>query len=152
MKGDETSVAYLARAQTYANALANIGQPMPKKDLVMLVVAGLREEYNGVKQSLLHSQFTAVFSELPCLLADHEFLIHKPTPELAPAQAFTDATTASPTSVPDDTVAAIQQLVSRLGFQLQPSSGSSHTTTPQAFYTNRGGQSNYSRGRGNRGG
>ena len=48
MKGDETSAAYLTKAQEYDNALANIGQPMSEKDIFMLVVAGLREEYNGV--------------------------------------------------------------------------------------------------------
>ncbi|KAM0051662.1 putative RNA-directed DNA polymerase [Helianthus debilis subsp. tardiflorus] len=152
MKGDETSAAYLARAQEYANALANIGQPMPEKDLVMLVVAGLPEEYNGVKQSLLARQFTAVFSELPGLLADHEFLIHKPTVDTSPVQAFTAATTVSPSMVQNDTVAAIQQLVARLGFQLQPSTGSSQSNAPQAFYTNRIGQSSYSRRRGTHGG
>ncbi|KAJ9562001.1 hypothetical protein OSB04_007161 [Centaurea solstitialis] len=86
--------AYLTRAQEYASALANIGQPMSEKDIVMLVVAGLRDEYNGVKQSLLARQFTAVFPKLPGILADHDsgldfhirnpigFLI--PTPEPAP--------------------------------------------------------------------
>ncbi|XP_076890524.1 uncharacterized protein LOC143541637 [Bidens hawaiensis] len=152
MEKDETSAAYLARAQEYANAFANIGQPMPDKDIVMLVVAGLREEYNGVKQTLFARQYTAVFNELPGLLEDHEFMIQKSAPAIPNAQAFTAATAASTPSVPTDTVQALQQLVSRLGFQLQPSSVSSPATAPQAFYTNRPGQSNYSRGRGNRGG
>ncbi|KAI3669008.1 hypothetical protein L6452_40227 [Arctium lappa] len=147
MKGDETSSAYLARAQEYATALANIGQLMSEKDIVMLVVAGLRDEYNGVKQSLLARQFTAVFSELPGLLADHEFLIRKPVPDVTPVQAFTAATAAG-SSLQTDTVQALQQLVSRLGFQLQPVSNISSTPTSQAFYTNRSGPSNSSRGRG----
>ncbi|KAM0038591.1 putative RNA-directed DNA polymerase [Helianthus debilis subsp. tardiflorus] len=151
MKGDETSAAYLSRAQEYANALANIGHPMPDKDIVMLVVAGLREEYNGVKQALFARQFTAVFNELPGLLADHEFLIQKPAAESAPAQAFTAATPANSASASSDTVQAIQQLVARLGYQLQPLSGSTNSPPPQAFYTNRSGSSNPNRGRGNRG-
>lgn len=147
MKGDETSSAYLARAQEYVTALANIEQPMSEKDIVMLVVAGLRDEYNGVKQSLLARQFTAVFSELSGLLADHEFLIRKPVPDVTPVQAFTAATAAG-SSLQTDTVQALQQLVSRLGFQLQPGSNISSTPASQAFYTNRSGPSNSSRGRG----
>ncbi|MFS7992367.1 putative transcription factor interactor and regulator CCHC(Zn) family [Helianthus anomalus] len=151
MKGDETSAAYLSRAQEYANALANIGHPMPDKDIVMLVVAGLREEYNGVKQALFARQFTAVFNELPGLLADHEFLIHKSAVEPAPAQAFTAATSANSPSASSDTVQAIQQLVARLGYQLQPLSGSSNSPPSQAFYTTRSASSNHNRGRDNRG-
>ncbi|KAJ9567488.1 hypothetical protein OSB04_003454 [Centaurea solstitialis] len=112
MTGDETSAAYLTRAQEYASALANIGQPMSEKDIVMLVVAGLRDEYNRVKQSLLARQFTAVFSELPGLLADHEFLIRKPVPDVTPVQAFMATTTAGSSLQTD--IQALQQLVSRL--------------------------------------
>jgi hypothetical protein len=43
-------------------ALANIGKPMPAKDIVMLVVSGLREEFNGVKQTLFARDFTVVFT------------------------------------------------------------------------------------------
>ncbi|KAJ9567550.1 hypothetical protein OSB04_003516 [Centaurea solstitialis] len=144
MTGDETSTAYLTRAQEYASALANIGQPMSEKDIVMLVVAGLRHEYNGVKQSLLARQFTAVFSELRGILADHEFLIRKPVSDVTPVQAFMATTTASSSLQTD--IQALQQLVSRLGFQLQPTS--STPTAPQAYYTNQSGPSNGSRGRG----
>lgn len=49
IKGDETYVACLTREQEYVAALANIGQPMSNKDIVMLVVTGLWDEYNGVK-------------------------------------------------------------------------------------------------------
>ncbi|KAJ0542271.1 putative RNA-directed DNA polymerase [Helianthus annuus] len=149
MKGDESSAAYLARAHEYATALANIGQPMPEKDIIMLVVAGLREEYNGVKQNLLAREFTAVFSELPGLLADHEFLIKKPVPDVSPAQAFTASTAAQPSPASNDTIQALQQIAGRLGFQLQPTTGLSPAPTPQPFYTNRSGPNN--RGRGGRG-
>ncbi|KAJ0511106.1 hypothetical protein HanIR_Chr11g0548261 [Helianthus annuus] len=154
MKVDKTSAAYLARAQEYATALANIGAPMLDKDIVMLVVAGLRDEYNGLKQSLLAREFTTVFSELSGLLADHEFLIRKTAPDVGPAQAFT-ASTNQGASLPLDTMQALQQLVSKLGLQLQPArtSSPSSITSSSDFYTNRGrGRgNNYNRGRGGRG-
>ncbi|XP_071687499.1 uncharacterized protein [Rutidosis leptorrhynchoides] len=53
MKPDETTADYLTRTQEYDVALANIGEKMKEKDLVMLVISGLREEYNGLKSSLL---------------------------------------------------------------------------------------------------
>ncbi|KAJ0479079.1 putative RNA-directed DNA polymerase [Helianthus annuus] len=153
MKGDETYGAYLARAQEYASALANIGSPMSDKDIVMLVVSGLRDEYNPIKQNLVTRQFTAVFSELPSLLADYEYMIKKSAPEVGPAQAFTTSSSQNP-SLPSDTMQALQQLVSKLGLQLQPAttmpSSSSNAVGPAAFYTNRGrGRgNNYNRGRG----
>ena len=49
MEPDESSSAYLIRAREYADALANIGEPLKEKDLVMLVVTGLRDEYDGFK-------------------------------------------------------------------------------------------------------
>ncbi|GJY51108.1 integrase [Tanacetum coccineum] len=52
MHGDETPDAYLNRAQEYADALAAIGEPIKDKDLVMLVVSGLHEEYNGLKTTI----------------------------------------------------------------------------------------------------
>lgn len=53
MKGDETPLKYLSRAMKYASALANVGEPMNDKDLVMLTISGLRDEYNGLKSNLL---------------------------------------------------------------------------------------------------
>ncbi|GKD69233.1 putative ribonuclease H-like domain-containing protein [Tanacetum coccineum] len=52
MHGDETLDAYLNRAQEYVDALAAIGEPVNDKDLVMLVVLGLREEYNSLKTTI----------------------------------------------------------------------------------------------------
>ncbi|XP_076891723.1 uncharacterized protein LOC143543241 [Bidens hawaiensis] len=46
MKGDEKPIDYLCRVQGYATALANIGEPVKDKEVVMLTLAGLREEYN----------------------------------------------------------------------------------------------------------
>lgn len=54
MRGDETPSSYLNRAKEYADALANISESVKKKkDLVMLVIAGLRDDYNGLKSTLL---------------------------------------------------------------------------------------------------
>nr|GEX63017.1 nucleotide-binding, alpha-beta plait [Tanacetum cinerariifolium] len=39
MHGDETPVAYLNRAQEYADALVAIGEPVKDKDLVMLTIS-----------------------------------------------------------------------------------------------------------------
>nr|GFA22499.1 nucleotide-binding, alpha-beta plait [Tanacetum cinerariifolium] len=52
MHGDETLDAYLNRAQEYADALTTIGEPVKDKDLVMLALSGLREEYNGLKTTI----------------------------------------------------------------------------------------------------
>lgn len=49
MQGDETSSSYLTHARKYADALDNIGEPVKDKDLVLLVISGLRDEYNGLK-------------------------------------------------------------------------------------------------------
>lgn len=54
MKGDEASSQYLTRAQEYSDVLANIGEPMKDKDIVMLVISGLREEYNSLKSTIVH--------------------------------------------------------------------------------------------------
>ncbi|MFS7946140.1 putative RNA-directed DNA polymerase [Helianthus anomalus] len=170
MQPDESSSAYLTRAQEYATALANIGEPMKEKDIVMLVIAGLREEYHGLKTTALTRQL--VFNELHALFADHDYMLKKTAAAMPPTQAFTAAresvasATAAPTgSLPhSDAVKAVQQLAAQLGLQLQfPSSPS-----PQANYTarntnrnpnnrqgnNRGGRGNYnsSNNRSNTGG
>ncbi|KAL4574294.1 hypothetical protein LXL04_021123 [Taraxacum kok-saghyz] len=64
MKPDEPASTYLTRAQDYSDALANIGEPVKEKDLVMLVISGLREEYNGLKSTLLARQAPTSFQEL----------------------------------------------------------------------------------------
>ncbi|KAD5508217.1 hypothetical protein E3N88_15920 [Mikania micrantha] len=151
MKGDETASAYLTRAQSLSDSLANIGHPMAETDLVLVVIAGLREEYNGLKSTLLTRQFPTVFSELHGLLADHDYLITKNQPDVNPTQAFAATTinrntTPAPgaSTAPSDTLHALQQLTSQLGLQLQPASTSNQP--PQALYTTR----SFSRGRGNR--
>lgn len=80
MKGDETASAYLTRARDYVDALANIGEPVKDKDLVMLVISGLREEYNGLKSTLLARQVPTAFTELYGLLSDHDYMVKKSAP------------------------------------------------------------------------
>ncbi|GKA90869.1 nucleotide-binding alpha-beta plait domain-containing protein [Tanacetum coccineum] len=77
MHGDETPDAYLNRAQEYANALTTIGEPVKDKDLVMLVVLGLREEYNGLKTTIIARQSPTAFNELHVLLSDHDYMLGK---------------------------------------------------------------------------
>ncbi|KAL7599089.1 hypothetical protein Lser_V15G26377 [Lactuca serriola] len=55
----------------------------------MLVISGLREEYNGLKSSLLARQSHTSFQDLHSLLVDHDFMIKKNLPMVAPVQAFT---------------------------------------------------------------
>lgn len=145
MKGDETASAYLTRAKDYADALANIGEPVKDKDLVMLVISGLREEYNGLKSTLLARQVPTAFTELYGLLSDHDYMVKKSAPVVSPAQAFTAATTSRPSTTPmssqPDALQALQQLASQLGFQLQPL----NQPSTQAFFASR---SQNMRGRG----
>lgn len=77
MKPEEASATYLARAQEYSHALENIGEPMKEKDIVMLVISGLREEYNSLNSTLIARQPPVAFLELSGLLADHEYMIKK---------------------------------------------------------------------------
>lgn len=143
MKSDETTSAYLTRAHEYAEALANIGEPVKDKDLVMLVISGLREEYNGLKSSLLGRQSPLAFAELHGLLSDHDYMLKKSIPVVPPTQAFTTTTSrpATASSSQSDPLQALQQLVSQLGLQLQPL----NQPSTQAFFVSR---SQNSRGRG----
>ncbi|KAJ0612890.1 putative RNA-directed DNA polymerase [Helianthus annuus] len=148
MKGDETPSAYLTRAQEYADALANINEPMKPKDVVMVVISGLREEYNGLKPSLLGRIPPVQFNEILGLVHDYEYMIKKSLPAVPTAQAFTAVTSPQPalsaTSVTagqqPDALQALQQLATQLGFNLQP-----NTPSNQAFFASR---SQNSRGRG----
>lgn len=92
MKPDESSAAYLTRAQEYADSLANIGEPMNEKDIFMLLLSGLREEYNRFKSTILALQVSITFIDLHVLLLDHDYMISKSSTEVPPAQAFTTTT------------------------------------------------------------
>nr|KAJ0211475.1 hypothetical protein LSAT_V11C400189870 [Lactuca sativa] len=118
MNGDETSSAYLNRAKEYADALANIGEPFKEKDLVMLVPTS--------------------FNELNGLLSDHDYMIKQSIPVF-----HTNATGTTSATIPlqQDSMQALTQLVSQLGFKLQPAN-----QQPQAFFTSSS-PNNRSRGR-----
>ncbi|GKC46050.1 tryptophan aminotransferase-related protein 3-like protein [Tanacetum coccineum] len=90
MHVDETPDAYLNHAQEYVDALAAIGEPVKDKDLVMLVVSGLREEYNGLKTTITARQSPTAFNELHALLSDHDYMLGKTRTPIAPygPQAF----------------------------------------------------------------
>lgn len=98
----------------------------------MLVMSGLREAYNGLKSTILTRKTPTTFSKLHGLLSDHDYMVRKSTPEVSPVQAFTATTTSrnittlpvSLTSSPDQ-LQALQQLLSQLGVQLQPTNNQS---------------------------
>ncbi|GKD05950.1 hypothetical protein Tco_1180924 [Tanacetum coccineum] len=56
----------------------------------MLVVSGLREEYNGLKTTITARQSPVAFSELHALLSDHDYMLEKTRTPIAPygPQAF----------------------------------------------------------------
>ncbi|GKB83351.1 nucleotide-binding alpha-beta plait domain-containing protein [Tanacetum coccineum] len=142
MHGDETPDTYLNRAQEYAEALAAIGEPVKDKDLVMLAVLGLREEYNGLKTTITARQSPTAFSELHAVLSDHDYMLGKTR---APASSITSFFAAnyavgSP-SMPEARQAQLSELtaqLSALGFQVSPITPSG----PQAFYGARSNNNN----------
>lgn len=80
----------------------------------MLVISGIRDEYNGLKSMLLSRQFPTAFSELHGLLVDHDFMIKKLPTEVSLAHNFMAAAPCTPTPVgtplPTKTLHAVQQL------------------------------------------
>ncbi|GJU88848.1 putative RNA-directed DNA polymerase [Tanacetum coccineum] len=149
MHGDETPDAYLNRAQEYSDALAIIGEPVKDKDLVMLDVLGLREEYNGLKTTITARQSPTAFSELHALLSDHDYMLGK---TCAPAPSITLSFAAnyavgSP-SMTEPRQAQLSELaaqLSALGFQVSPIIPSG----PQAFYGARSNNNNNNRSNNN---
>ncbi|KAJ9558528.1 hypothetical protein OSB04_013142 [Centaurea solstitialis] len=161
MKGDEKPAEYLSRAQEYATALANIGEPMKDKDRVMLTLAGLREEYNGLKANLLARSPPVNFNELHGLLSDHDYMITRilatnsqvPQAFLATASSTQQPLTTASTPLQQPNLDSIQQqlhnlqlMASQLGYQLNPAP----SPRPQAYFGSRSFNNN-SGGRGSRG-
>ncbi|GKD61045.1 hypothetical protein Tco_1298554 [Tanacetum coccineum] len=70
------------------DALVAISEPVKDKDLVMLVVSCLREEYNGLKTTIIARQSRTAFSELHALLSDHDYMLGK---TCAPAPFITSS-------------------------------------------------------------
>nr|GEX83082.1 putative ribonuclease H-like domain-containing protein [Tanacetum cinerariifolium] len=150
MHGDETPDAYLNRVQEYADALFAIGEPVKDKDLVMLVVSGLREEYYGLKTTITARQSSTAFSELHALFSDHDYMLGKTR---APAPSITSSFAAnyavgSP-SMPEARQAQISELIAQLSalrFQVSPIAPSG----PQAFYDVRPSNNNRNNNNNNR--
>ena len=103
-----------------------MGEPMKDNDLVMLAISGLREEYNGLKSTLLARHPPISFNELHGLLSDHDYMINKPITTTATASPQVFATSTR------NAIQSLQQLASQLGFQLNPIA--SQQPSPQAFY------------------
>nr|GEU53479.1 nucleotide-binding, alpha-beta plait [Tanacetum cinerariifolium] len=148
---DETQDAYLNRAQEYADALTAIGEPIKDKDLVMLVVSGLRKEYNGLKATITARQSPTAFSELHALLSDHDYMLGK-TRALAPSITlyFSANYAVGSPSMLEARQAQLSELtaqLSGLGFQVSPIAPSS----PQAFYSARPSNNNKNNNNNNRG-
>ncbi|XP_076958329.1 uncharacterized protein LOC143634026 [Bidens hawaiensis] len=115
MKDGEKGIDYLSRAQEYATALANIGEPFKDKDLVMLTIAGLREEYNGLKSNLLNRSPPFHFNELHGLIGDYEFLTRSTVaPSPASPHAFNATAAVTTTSPPASDLGSIQQQIANL--------------------------------------
>nr|KAJ0196909.1 hypothetical protein LSAT_V11C700345740 [Lactuca sativa] len=124
VQGDETPLTYLACAQEYATALANIGEHVKDKDLVLFVISGLHEEYNGLKSTLLARHPPITFIELHAFLSDHDYMINKNIPDVPTSQphVFTASTeTPSPNiSNLHSQLQFLHNMASQLGFQLNP--------------------------------
>nr|GEU56352.1 hypothetical protein [Tanacetum cinerariifolium] len=54
-----------------------IDEPVKDKDLVMLAVSGLREEYNGLKTTITTRQSPTAFIELHALFGNHDYMLGK---------------------------------------------------------------------------
>lgn len=127
----------------YASAFANIGEPMKDKDLVMLTISGLPDEYNGLKSNLMARHPPSTFSDLHGILSDHDYMINRSAtvPVTASPQVFVAATGGTPSdSLPDITTIqsqlnSLSLLASQLGYQLNPIS--SNNTQTQANYASR---------------
>ncbi|GKA55347.1 hypothetical protein Tco_0754296 [Tanacetum coccineum] len=134
MHGDETPDAYLNRAQEYVDALAAIGEPVKDKDLVMLVVSCLREEYNGLKTTITARQSLTAFSELHAFLSDHDYMLGKTrAPALSITSSFAANYAVGSPSMPEARQAQLSELtaqLSALGFQVSLIA----PCGPQAFY------------------
>ena len=63
----------------------------------MLAVSGIREEYNGLKTTIIARQSPTAFSELHALLSDHDYMRGKNRTSIAPSgpQAFYSARTSN---------------------------------------------------------
>ncbi|GJV32753.1 nucleotide-binding alpha-beta plait domain-containing protein [Tanacetum coccineum] len=115
MHGDETPYAYLNRAQEYADALVAIGELVKDKDLVMLPVSGLHEEYNGLKTTIIARQIQIAFSELHALLSDHDYMLGKTrVPALSITSSFAANYAVGSPTMPEARQAQLSKLTAQL--------------------------------------
>ncbi|GJR29619.1 nucleotide-binding alpha-beta plait domain-containing protein [Tanacetum coccineum] len=151
MHGDETPDAYLNYAQEYDDALAAISEPVKDKDLVMLAVLGLREEYNGLKTTITARQSPTAFSELHVLLSDHDYMLGKTrAPALSITSSFVASYAVGSPSMLEARQAHLSKLTTQLsafGFQVSSIAPSG----PQAFYGLRPSNNNRNNNNNNRG-
>ncbi|KAD0157053.1 hypothetical protein E3N88_44702 [Mikania micrantha] len=93
MKADETASAYLTRAQEYAPALANIGEPMKDKDIVMsLPTVPTTQAFMAASNLPLNGAVTSASSQ-PATVQDIQQLmgqlgLHNQPTKAATIQAF----------------------------------------------------------------
>ncbi|GJW25973.1 nucleotide-binding alpha-beta plait domain-containing protein [Tanacetum coccineum] len=126
-----------------------IGEPVKDKDLIMLVVSGLREEYNGLKTTITARQSLTEFSELHALFSDHDYMLgktHAPAPSITSSFAA-NYTVGSP-SMLEARQAQLSKLaaqLSSLGFHVSPIAPSSQ----QGFYGARPSNNNRSKNNNN---
>ncbi|GJZ04941.1 hypothetical protein Tco_0538216 [Tanacetum coccineum] len=119
------------------------------KDLVMLDVSGLREEYNSLKTTIIAHQSPTTFSELYALISDHDYMLGKtrvPAPSITSSFAANYAV--SSPSIPEARQAQLSEgaQLSALGFQVSPIV----PFGPQAFYGARPSNNNRSNNNNNR--
>ncbi|GJW50351.1 ribonuclease H-like domain-containing protein [Tanacetum coccineum] len=128
------SEASFRHVQEYADALSAIGEPVKDKDLIMLAVSGLREEYNVLKTTITARQISTAFRELHALLSDHDYMLRKTrSPALSITSSFAANYAVGSQSMPEARQAQLLELaaqLSALGFQVSPIAPSG----PQAFY------------------
>ncbi|GJU46726.1 nucleotide-binding alpha-beta plait domain-containing protein [Tanacetum coccineum] len=99
----------------YADALATIGEPVKDKDLVMLAISGLHEEYNGLKTTITVRQSPTAFSELHALLSDHDYMLGKTrTPAPSITSSFAANYAVGSPSMPEARQAQILELATQL--------------------------------------
>ncbi|KAD4889373.1 hypothetical protein E3N88_21446 [Mikania micrantha] len=121
---------------------------MKDKDIVMLTIAGLREEYYGLKSTLLTRTPPVTFGELHALISDHDYMITKLLPTQSATSQALLATVQPQSTQPNlqslqNQLNNLQLLATQLGQQLNPTASAS-SPLPQAYFAPR--SSNPNRG------
>ncbi|KAJ9548514.1 hypothetical protein OSB04_021057 [Centaurea solstitialis] len=91
---------------------------MKDKDLVMLAVSDLREEYNSFKSTITARQFPTAFNELHVLLSDQDYMLKKThNSQNTPIQAF-HVTNNDADKIITGSLASVAAQLSALGLKL----------------------------------